>query len=103
MCGQWRVVGGSEGVDSVWYTAAMVVVRASEVSWAAAEIATAARDFGGVWNDSGNGNGRRVRRPISGSADGGVRNCSGKGGGGRRKRARKVSGSEGGHVEIFGL
>ena len=23
VCGQWRVVGGSEGVDGVWYTADM--------------------------------------------------------------------------------
>ena len=58
---------------------------------------------GGVWGDSGNGNVRRVRSPVSGGADGGVRDCGGKGDSGRRKLAREVSGSEGGCEESFGL
>ena len=43
------------------------------------------KGVGGVWGNSGDGNGRQVRRPVSGSVDGGVRDCGGKGDGGQRK------------------
>ena len=78
-------------------------MMALAASGAVAEIKTTAREFGGVWNDSGNGNVRWVRRLVSGCSDGGVRDCSGKGDGGGRKRAREFSGSEGSRVESFGL
>ena len=57
----------------------------------------------GVWGDSGDGNGIQVRQPVSGGTDSNVRDCGGKGDVGQRKRAREVSGSEGGRVESFGL
>ena len=61
------------------------------------------KGFGGVWGNSGSGNGRWGRQPVSGGADSGVRDGSGKGKSRRRKRAREVSGSEGGRVAGFGF
>ena len=61
------------------------------------------KGVGGVWGDSGDGNVRSVWPPVSDGTDGGVRDCGGKGNSGRKKRARKVSGNEGGCVESFGL
>ena len=58
---------------------------------------------GGIWVDNGDGNGRRVRRLVIGGTDGSVRDCGGKVNTVWRKRAREVSGSEGGRVERFGL
>ena len=58
---------------------------------------------GGVLVNSGDGNFRGVGTPISGSADGDVRECFGKGDSIRRKRAREVSDSEGGRMETFCL
>ena len=51
----------------------------------------------------GDGNGRRLQPPVSGSAVSSVRECSCKGNSGQRKRAREVSGNEGARVERFGL
>ena len=57
------------------------------------EVAGGIKGISGVWGISGDGNDRRLRQKVSGSADDG----------GRRKCVRAVSGRNGGSVWGFGF